>query len=601
MITELNKEQREAVLSDHPRILCLAGAGCGKTKTMVTRAARLIEEGVDPENILMLTFTNAAAQEQKERLIQLVGEPGEKVWASTFHSWAVREIRRYGRCLGYDPTFSIYDQEDTLSIVDSIIDDLQIDVESKDVIDAMDKNNLYGVPISDRAAKMIVNEYRFRCKQQNAIDLDSLISTLQVLIDRDTINRIMRTTYKHVFVDEFQDTDRRQLNLLQSLDPENLFVVGDDFQSVYGFRGADVGIIMSLAENEEWYTIKLEKNYRSTRQIVDAANKLIKHNNQTEKTLQANRKGPEIQVVEHETPEEEVRCIARTIDHMLNIGMYQDIAVLARTNKQVDEVSRVLNQYHIPYKIRQSVKDVLQTTEAKRLFRWMAAVTNPMDDEAVYASINWPKQVITRQRLLRVEKFQLEHECSLLTAFECTGEAREFLDAMNAAREAEITVDSTATLAYVEIVRLLRVMENYDERGLSNRKQIVKDIYQEIKDWEEERKKTGSDTSVAAWLESYKMRLIEGTGTTESEKQNTVHLMTAHGSKGLEFSTVFIMGCNQGSFPISRGDIEDERRLFYVAMTRAKDRLIMTRGISSESWGGLVVDAEPSVFLAEIR
>ena len=231
----------------------------------------------------------------------------------------------------------------------------------------------------------------------------------------------------------------------------------------------------------------------------------------------------------------------------------------------------------------------------------MAAVTNPMDDEAVYASINWPAQMITRQRLLRVEKFQLEHECSFLTALEYTREAREFLDVVKVARGAEITVDSTASFAYGEIVRFLRVMERYDERGLSNRKQIIKDIYQEIKHWEEDREKTGSDTSVAAWLEFYKMRLIEGTGTTEPEKQNVVHLMTAHGSKGLEFSTVFIMGCNQGSFPISRGDIEEERRLFYVAMTRAKDRLIMTRGISSESWGGLIIDAEPSVFLEEIR
>jgi DNA helicase-2/ATP-dependent DNA helicase PcrA len=601
MMTELNKEQREAVLSDHPRILCLAGAGCGKTKTMVTRAARLIEEGVDPENILMLTFTNAAAQEQKERLIQLVGEPGEKVWASTFHSWAVREIRRYGRCLGYDPTFSIYDQEDRLSIVEAIIDDLQIDVKSKDVIEAMEKNNLYGVPIADRAGKMIVNEYRFRCKQQNAIDLDTLIPTLQKLIEKDTINRIMKTTYKYVFVDEFQDTDRRQLNLLQTLDPENLFVVGDDFQSIYGFRGADVGIIMSLAEDEGWYTIKLEKNYRSTRQIVNAANKLIKHNKQTEKTLRADREGPEINVVEHDTPEDELYSIGRTVAHMWNIGMYRDVAVLARTNKQVDDVAKALNRHHIPYEIRQSVKRVLQTTEAKRLFQWMAVVTNPMDDDAVYASINWPKHVITRSRLLQVEKFQLEHECSLMSALECTHEAEEFRKAVNDVRSAGITTESTASLVYGEIVRILGVMKIYDERGLSNRKQLVKDILAEIKAWEEEREKTGSDINVAAWLEFYKMRLIEGTDTTEPEKQSAVQLMTAHGSKGLEFSTVFIVGCNQGMFPISRGDIEEERRLFYVAMTRAKDRLIMTRGISAESWGGMMVDAEPSVFLEEIK
>ena len=594
---ELNSAQREAVMSEHSRILCLAGAGCGKTKTMVTRAARLIESGVDPENILMLTFTNAAAQEQKERLIRLVGEPAAKVWASTFHSWAVREIRNYGLSLGYTPAFSIYDQEDTASIVEAIITDLQIKTKAKDVIEAMTKNNVYGVPIPVGPIKMVVDEYRFKCRQQNAIDLDSLISTLQTLMNKDTIHRIMQTKYKYVFVDEFQDTDHRQMKLLNTLDPENLFVVGDDFQSIYGFRGSDVEIIMNLAENEDWQTIKLEENYRSTRQIVDAANRLIKHNNQTEKELKAHRNGPEIEQLLWEFPEDELTGVGKMIPTFP--GQYRDTAILARTNKQVNAMAEVLEKLHIPYDLRHTVSDALRTIEAKRLFQWMSLANNPQDNEAAYAIVNWPLQTITKRDLLEVEMFQLEKECSLITALEYKEKALPFLEKLHTIQSQRYI--SAAVEVFDLIVDTINILTINANKGLQNRNLKIAEIRNAMVEWTNERTKTGSDIGVDAWLEFYKMRMIEGTDLEEEEKKDAVQLMTAHGSKGLEFKNVVVIGCNDKQFPLSRGDIEEERRLFYVAMTRAKDQLMLSRSLMKESWGSTMEDAEPSVFLNDMQ
>lgn len=594
---ELNKEQRAAVESDHRRILCLAGAGTGKTKTMVTRAARLIEEGVDPWNILILTFTNAAAREMKERLIKLVGDKGEQVWASTFHSWAVKEIRRYGAAYGYTPGFTIYDGEDTLSIVTSIIEDMQYKMKPDDVVKAMEKNNVYRVPIPAGDIERTVDEYRFRCRRQNAIDIDSLITTLQSLLENDTINYILHNQYKYVFVDEFQDTDPRQMRLLYTLNPENLFVVGDDFQSIYGFRGADVSIIMGLSQDPDWQTIKLEENYRSTRQIVDAANALIKHNHQTEKELKAHRNGPAIELITKDTMEDEMDWIAGKCMRIgYDTGFFYNTAILARTNKQVNAIASRLSAMDVPYEIRQKTQDVLKTIEAKKLFAWMAAALNPQDDESVKAIINWPEQTVSRKRMLDVEMFQLENGCSLLTALEAKGEAQKIVNTIHDLHDIYIPA---ATTMHDAIIQQTGIVWWNREQGLENRNQRIKEIRDTIVEWEMKREELGEDITPESWLEHYKMRLIEAPANL-SEELDAVQLMTAHGSKGLEFDTVIIAGMNEKSFPLTRGDIEEERRLCYVAMTRAKERLYLTRSTMRTVWGDHVEEAEPSRFLEEM-
>lgn len=592
-MNNLNTAQLAAVTSGHPRILCLAGAGTGKTHTMVSRAARLIEEGVDPRNILILTFTNAAAREMKERLVTMVGKPGEEVWASTFHSWAVKEIRRHGRILGYDYTFSIYDQEDAESIVQAIIDELQYKVKAKDVMTAMAQNTTYGTHLTGDIDK-VVREYRFRCKRQNAIDLDSLIPTLQLLLNRDTIAQIMRNQYKYIFVDEFQDTDMRQMILLETINPDNLFVVGDDFQSIYGFRGSDVNIIMGLAKDPRWEVIKLEENYRSTIEIVESANRLIKHNNQTEKTLKAHRNGQQVALIEKITPEEELDWIAGKCIRMELDGLYKT-AVLARTNKQVDTIAKRLAERDVPYIIKQQTPDVLQTMEAKKMFAYMQAVINPQDDEAIRQVINWPEQRLTKRELLEVEMWQLENNSSLFTALQATGKAPSLVDLLWEMHNLPLIECFTAARLYETMLEKTEIIPWFHATGLDNRTQRMWDIYSAIVEWEA----TQEDKSAMAWLEHYKMRLIEGIPGKE-EETDAVQLMTIHKAKGLEFDNVIVAGMNQKSFPLGKGDLQEERRLCYVAITRAKNKLYLTRSLMRTVWGNHQEEAEPSVFLEEM-
>lgn len=904
---ELNKEQLEAVKSDSPRILCLAGAGAGKTKTMVTRVARLIEDGVDPENILMLTFTRAAAMEQKERLISLIGEPGEKVKAFTFHSWAAYEIRRFGMKLGYDSGFSIYDQEDTESIVTAIIEELQYKARPKDVMDAMAKNHVYNVPIPDGDIGKIVTEYKFRCRRQNAVDIDSLISTLQTLLNDPTINEIKRNECKYVFVDEMQDTDQRQMRILDTLNPENLFVVGDDFQCwdgdgtviteggnkkvkdlrcgdrvqtitkgkidycpitnmskhkaptviittesgkkisvtrkhkmfatmpdlksayyvyiiyqknkgfrigmthggidgiigarthserperlwfisrheskaeahymesyislkyripqlpffhngrglsmtqdlmdsifdsfgrngyelledlqmsfeypnfirnnedkrsvnlvmdsahrtnmvtyesgeerirktfrnykkartmaekiavekdvilkerlfikdrvflnvvpasqlsktmqvpiiqndgtiklepiisidegeitdvyhaeveetgimivdgiashncIYSFRGSDVGIIMGLAENPDWQTIKLEENYRSTRQIIEPANTLIKHNNQTDKKLKAHREGPEITLITKPTIEEELEWIAnKCIRLYTDDGYYGNTAILARTNKQVNAIAEKLAERDIPHEIRRKTADVLNTIEARKMFAYMQAVINPLDNEAVSAIINWPEQILTRREMLDVEMYQLEQDCSLMTALEVTEKAPELVSRIKSLRE---DVPETAYELFTMIVDITRIVGSNEAKGLDSRNHRIIELEEIIAKWAED----NENDSPEDWLEFYKMRMIEP--AEPEERTDAIQLMTIHGSKGLEYNNVIIQGLNEKSLPLNRADIEEERRLMYVAITRAKTRLYLTRCELRTVWGDHQEESEPSRFTLEM-
>lgn len=596
---ELNNEQREAVYSDHPRILCLAGAGSGKTHTLVTRAARLLEDGVDPEEILMLTFTNAAAREQKERLVWLAGEAGEKVHASTFHSWAVREIRKYANKVRLESNFSIYDQEDTESLVTAIIDDLQYEIKPKEVIEAMTKKHVYGVPIPIGDMRRVVEEYNFRCRYQNAIDIDSLIDALQRLLDDPTINKIMRNQYKYVFVDEMQDTDHRQMRLINTLDPENLFVVGDDFQSIYGFRGADVNIIIDLSKNPDWQTIKLEENYRSTHQIVEPANRLISHNNQTDKILRAHREGTEIEFIEHDNPEEELdwiagKCIVINFD-----DFYRSTAVLARTNKQIDAIAERLSERDVPYVIRKKTADALMTMEAKKLSAWMQAVINPRDDEALAAIINWPVETITKREMLKIEMYKLENDCSLFSALEALGQAQEITKTIRDFEEDDLG-EVYAVDLHDAIIDKTVIVWKFRELSLENRNERIRKLRDEILKWSMARYENGETITATDWLEYYKMRIVEGAEIVEDTDKDAIQLMTVHGSKGLEFDNVIVAGLNMKSFPLSRGDIEEERRLFYVAMTRAKNHLYLSRSVMRNEWGGRLKEAEPSIFLEEL-
>ena len=619
----LNEAQAAAVRSDHPRILTLAGAGTGKTRVLTHRIARLYEDGVKPEEMLALTFTRAAGAEMKERIIQLIGEDGRDIFCNTFHAWAVKLIRQYAYRMGYTPAFSIYDTEDKTAIIDQIITDLQYQVKTKDVLDAMDKNTLYRVPLPAGDVENIIKEYTFRCKKNNAVDLDGLITGVQYLLTDSSIRDAVRERWPYIFVDEFQDTDHRQMSILDAIDPKNLFVVGDDFQSIYGFRGADVSIIMGLAEDPEYQVVKLEENYRSTAPIVTAANRLIKHNNQTEKILRNDREGPEIEIYETSRKEFEYERIidlialitqstsgitvedGKVISYSETKGLnFKDIAILGRTNKQIQEVAEALQEASIPCVIRTKSADCMESQDAKKLFAWMEAYLNPKNDAAIESVLNWPDTTVRTREKQKAEMFMLENNCSLKTALEATETAVGFLDVFRYIKEVvwenyDDDEEPSAVDLFDIIVENTGIEDEYHTKGLTNRIRTIIEIRANLVSWQEHQVEIGEPFTAAAWLEHYRMRMLE-TDRKEENDEDAVQIMTAHGSKGLEFEAVIIIGCNNKSFPLGKGDIEEERRLFYVAMTRAKKYLYLTRSKTRTIWGDKTEEAEPSVFLNEI-
>ena len=605
ILNSLNNEQRKAAESEHTRILCLAGAGSGKTKTLTSRIARLYHDGVKPAEMLALTFTRAAGQEMKERIIDMIGDDGKNLFCNTFHAWAVKVLRQYAFQIGYTPTFTIYDEEDKLDIVTQIIDELQYNVKPKDVIEAMTKKHVYGVPISNADIRSIVTEYSFRIRKHNAIDLDGLLEGLQMLLAKEPIRDMLKRQYRYVFVDEFQDTDRRQMDIINKLDPDNLFVVGDDFQSIYKFRGADVTIIMDLAENPEYEVIKLEENYRSTKQIVDAANALIKHNNQTEKVLKAHRNGTAIIGIVCGDVEEEIEYISNIAISKREEGMqWRDIAILGRTNKQIEAIANGLKERQIPCEVKTSAADVLMSTDAKKLFAFMRAILNPADDVTIASVLNWPTTYMTKKQRLDVEMFQLENECSLMTALMATGQAELFFNIYRTVDEciaedydAEEVPSAVDLLNYV--IDASAIMKRYEEDGLATRNRDINNIVQAVARWQEARVNAGETFTAEDWLDYYLQRNIEGE-RLGAPGDDAVQIMTAHGSKGLEFKTVIIAGCNQKTFPMTKGDMQEERRLFYVALTRAKDNLYLTRANRRVVWGAHEEETEASVFLQEM-
>ena len=605
LLQMLNKEQRQAAESNEPRILCLAGAGTGKTQTLTSRIARLYYDGVKPAEMLALTFTRAAGQEMKERIIGMIGEDGKSLFCNTFHAWAVKVLRQYAFQIGYTPTFTIYDEEDREDVVTQIIDELQYNVKPKDVIEAMTKKFVYGTSITNSDIQHIVTEYNFRIRKHNAIDLDGLLAGLQMLLAKEPIRQMLSRQWSHVFVDEFQDTDRRQMEILNMLNPENLFVVGDDFQSIYKFRGADVTIIMDLAENPEYEVIKLEENYRSTDAIVTAANSLIKHNNQTEKVLRAHRNGTAIISVECAEEEDELEMISNiALSNHDEGSQWCDIAILGRTNKQIEAIADGLKMRNIPCTVKTTAADVLLSTDAKKLFAFMRAILNPSDDNTIASVLNWPTTYITKKQRLDVEMFQLEHECSLFTALMATGQAGTFFNIYRTVEACVIEdydlgeeVSAVDLLNYV--IEASAIMKQYEEEGLTTRNRDIHSVVQAVARWQEARVSAGETFTAEDWLDYYLQRNIEGE-RLEELGEDAVQIMTAHGSKGLEFDTVIIAGCNQKTFPMTRGDMEEERRLFYVAITRAKNHLYLTRATRRVIWGLHEEETEQSIFLSEL-
>ena len=626
----LNPKQKEAVLHTDGPLLILAGAGSGKTRVLTHRIAYLIDEcGVNPWNIMAITFTNKAAGEMRERVDNLVGFGAESIWVSTFHSSCVRILRRHIENLGYTTSFSIYDSDDQKTLMRQVFKTLDIDTKQfkeRSVLAAISsaKDKLItpeefllnaGGDFREKKTGEIYKEYQKQLKKNNALDFDDLIvKTVELFQNNPQILDYYQERFRYIMVDEYQDTNMAQFKLVSLLASKyrNLCVVGDDDQSIYRFRGADIQNILSFENTfPGTMVIKLEQNYRSTQNILDAANEVIRHNfGRKDKTLwTANGEGDKILFKQFDTAKDEADFVVRQIRD--SGYSYQDQAVLYRTNAQ----SRLLEErcifYNVPYRLVGGV-NFYQRKEIKDILAYLKTIANGVDDLSVIRIINVPKRGIGATTIGRVTAFASEHNMSF---YDTLKEAKQIPGIGKAAEKI------SRFIAQMEAFRAMAYSEEYSMKDLIDH--ILEDT-----GYEEELQEEG-EIEAQTRLENIEELINKAAAYEEDSEHPTldefleqvalvadidnvddtedrVTLMTLHSAKGLEFPKVYLVGMEDGLFPgmmsIMSGDkteMEEERRLCYVGITRAKKELVLTaarqRMINGETrW------SKPSRFINEI-
>lgn len=626
----LNPKQKEAVLHTDGPLLILAGAGSGKTRVLTHRIAYLIDEcGVNPWNIMAITFTNKAAGEMRERVDNLVGFGAESIWVSTFHSSCVRILRRHIENLGYTTSFSIYDSDDQKTLMRQVFKTLDIDTKqfkersvlaaissAKDKLIPPDEFLLNaGGDFREKKTGEIYKEYQKQLKKNNALDFDDLIvKTVELFQNNPQILDYYQERFRYIMVDEYQDTNMAQFKLVSLLASKyrNLCVVGDDDQSIYRFRGADIQNILSFENTfPGTMVIKLEQNYRSTQNILDAANEVIRHNfGRKDKTLwTANGEGDKILFKQFDTAKDEADFVVRQIRD--SGYSYQDQAVLYRTNAQ----SRLLEErcifYNVPYRLVGGV-NFYQRKEIKDILAYLKTIANGVDDLSVIRIINVPKRGIGATTIGRVTAFASEHNMSF---YDTLKEAKQIPGIGKAAEKI------SRFIAQMEVFRAMAYSEEYSMKDLIDH--ILEDT-----GYEEELQEEG-EIEAQTRLENIEELINKAAAYEEDSEHPTldefleqvalvadidnvddtedrVTLMTLHSAKGLEFPKVYLVGMEDGLFPgmmsIMSGDkteMEEERRLCYVGITRAKKELVLTaarqRMINGETrW------SKPSRFINEI-
>lgn len=600
----LNPKQKEAVLHTDGPLLILAGAGSGKTRVLTHRIAYLIDEcGVNPWNIMAITFTNKAAGEMRERVDNLVGFGAESIWISTFHSSCVRILRRHIENLGYTTSFSIYDSDDQKTLMRQVFKTLDIDTKQfkeRSVLAAISsaKDKLItpeefllnaGGDFREKKTGEIYKEYQKQLKKNNALDFDDLIvKTVELFQNNPQILDYYQERFRYIMVDEYQDTNMAQFKLVSLLASKyrNLCVVGDDDQSIYRFRGADIQNILSFENTfPGTMVIKLEQNYRSTQNILDAANEVIRHNfGRKDKTLwTANGEGDKILFKQFDTAKDEADFVVRQIRD--SGYSYQDQAVLYRTNAQ----SRLLEErcifYNVPYRLVGGV-NFYQRKEIKDILAYLKTIANGVDDLSVIRIINVPKRGIGATTIGRVTAFASEHSMSF---YDTLKEAKQIPGIGKAAEKI------SRFIAQMEAFRAMAYSEEYSMKDLIGH--ILEDT-----GYEEELQEEG-EIEAQTRLENIEELINKAAAYEEDSEHPTldefleqvalvadidnvddtedrVTLMTLHSAKGLEFPKVYLVGMEDGLFPgmmsIMSGDkteMEEERRLCYVGITRAKKEL----------------------------
>lgn len=619
---ELNPQQIEAVLDNSSSLLVFAGAGSGKTRVLTFKIAYLIrEKNVDPFKILAITFTNKAASEMKKRIIALVGNVGQYMWVSTFHSFCARLLRKEISKLGFTPNFVIYDSEDSLKLISRCIKDAGYDtkmVPPKSVQEAISatKNMLrdsedYSRKAFDPFEKMVAHvfrNYEKELKEADALDFDDLLLFTVNLFKEypDTLGKYQQQ-FEYILVDEFQDTNLAQNELILMLfnGLNKVFVVGDDDQSIYSWRGAQVKNIINFDKNfDNTKIIKLEQNYRSTSNILSAANELIKNNysRSSKKLWTSNPSGELIIRYRAQNEQEEAKYVAEKILKIKECENknYKDFAVFYRTNAQSRVIEETFMREKIPYRIFGGLK-FYDRKEIKDMLAYLKFISNPNDFVSLQRIINVPARGIGKISLDNISKYSFKNNITFCEAFYnfkdiktlnsgIKAKIRNFIDTIELFSEYSQKNTISQTLEFIwEKTGYLKELNEENTIDAMSRIENLRELLTVIREFEERYETTNSERlELVDFLQE--IALISDIDNFD-ENADTVILMTLHNAKGLEFDNVFIIGMEEGIFPHIRSitsgydDIEEERRLCYVGMTRAKSRLIMTSSIMHFIYG----------------
>ena len=641
-LDNLNESQREAVIHKDGPMIIIAGAGSGKTRVLTYRIAHLMNKGVDAFNILSLTFTNKAAREMKERIGSVVGSSEAKnLWMGTFHSVFARILRSEGHHLGFPSNFTIYDTQDSVRLISSIIKEMQLDKEiykAKQVLSRISsfKNSLitvkayYNNPELIEADKMtqrpkigeIYNQYVDRCFKAGAMDFDDLLLRTNELLTRfPAVLAKYQDRFKYILVDEYQDTNHSQYLIVRALADrfQNICVVGDDSQSIYAFRGANIQNILNFQKNYDDVKIfKLEQNYRSSNNIVEAANSVIEKNKTKldKEVWTDNDNGELIKVMRTITEVKEGRFVADSIfENKMNHQLQNsEFAVLYRTNAQSRAIEDALREKDIDYVIYGGLS-FYQRKEIKDTLSYLRLLINPNDEEALKRIINYPLRGIGTSTIDKLSVAANHYKKSI---FEVLCNLNKIDLNLNAGTKTKLNnfvtmiqhfqIEAQTKNAFEVtdfVVKQTRLVKDLEKDGTPegvSKVENIQELLNAIKSFTDEQKEKKEDDSLAFFLED--AALASDLDKKAKDNSPKVSLMTIHLAKGLEFPYVYIVGLEENLFPSAmsmntRSELEEERRLFYVALTRAEKQAYLCYSQNRYRWGKLV-DCEPSRFLEEI-
>ena len=617
-LDNLNKEQKEAVLNTEGPLLILAGAGSGKTKVLTTKIAYLIEEcGVSPYNILAITFTNKAAQEMKERLFNLVGIKAKNAQVSTFHSFGVRILSDYYDKLGYEKSFVIMDSDDSLSIVKKILKNKGLDPKSyspnairnqisscKNEMMGYQEYEKFAIGDYEKVVYEVFKEYEQTLKNNNSIDFDDLLLLpIRLFKEHPQVLENYQERFQYVLIDEYQDTNEVQYILSKMICAKykNICCVGDEDQSIYSFRGANYKNILNFEKDyPNAKVIKLEQNYRSTTTILDAANDVIRHNkDRKNKVLWSDKgKGDKISYYRAFNGIDEAQYVSREIKNLINNGIeYQNIAILYRTNAQSHTMEEELLKDSIPYKIVGGV-GFYSRKEIKDVLAYLRLIYNSRDNVSLLRVINVPKRGIGNKTISNLIEKANRLGTSIYDAID-SGKELAFKEMIESLRKQSESL--TLTDLVDRILDVTGIKKEYEDE-----KTLEADIRLENLEELKTVTRTFEEREGVVSLEDFLLEVSLVTDVNEYDKDpNKVSLMTVHSVKGLEFDYVFIIGLEEGLFPhvnsiLNGNELEEERRLCYVAITRAKEKLYFVNARSRMLFGQETANVA-SRFIGEIK